>query len=278
MSDFGNSYGPWALVAGGAQGIGAAFSHYAAARGLDVVVIDIRQEALDAISTELRARYGVDVLALSIDLGASDMLERIDAGIGEREIGLLIYNAAIADVGPFFKPDTGLEFEKKRIAVNVTGPMVLSWHFGRRMLARRRGGIVLMSSGSGLKGAPYYAAYAASKAYTINLGQSLWYEFKPYHVDVLAVAGGMTLSTAAAGYQHLDTSTFQTSEQLVDEAMAVLGKQPLIVSGEAHRAAREQMNQLPDEQIIAHMARHAIDNFLGGQVPEQAIQGEIGEP
>jgi short-subunit dehydrogenase len=271
MTDFRNKYGPWALVAGGAQGIGAAYAHYAAARGLDVAVIDIHQGALDAIRVDLETRYGVECLALRIDLGASDMLEQITAGVGERAIGLLVYNAAIADVGPFFKPGTGLDFERKRIAINVSGPLVLTWHFGRSMLARRRGGIVLMSSGSGLKGAPYYAAYAATKAYTINLGQSLWHEFKPYGVDVLAVAGGMTLSTAAAGYQHLDTSTFQTSEQLVDEAMEVLGKQPLMISGEAHRAAREQLDQLPDEQVIAFMAQHAIDNFLGGKPPEQAI-------
>ncbi len=271
MSDFADKYGPWALVAGGAQGIGEAYARYAAARGVNVVVIDVHQPALDAIAADLKARHGVDCLALRIDLAAPDMLEQVVAAVGERAIGLLVYNAGIADVGPFFKPDKDLTFEKMRLAVNVTGPLVLTYHYARPMLARRRGGIVLMSSGAGLKGAPYYAAYSASKAYEIALGQALWREFAPYHVDVLAVAGGMTLSTAAAGYAHLDTSNFQTPAQLVDEAMGALGRQPMIVSEANHRANHEKMKLVPDEQIIEYLANHAIDNFLGGKPPEQAV-------
>ena len=99
----------------------------------------------------------------------------------------------------------------------------------------------------------------------------MWREFAPYHVDVLAVAGGMTLSTAAAGYAHLDTSGFQTPAQLVDEAMAALGRQPMIVSEANHRANHEKMKLVPDEQIIDYLANHAIDNFLGGKPPEQAV-------
>ena len=82
-------------------------------------------------------------------------------------------------------------------------------------LSRRRGGIILMSSGAGLQGAPYYSHYAATRAYNIVLAESLWAEFKPHDVDVLACVAGMTLSTAAKGYQHLDTSEFQTTDELV---------------------------------------------------------------
>lgn len=273
MSDFASRYGAWALIAGGAQGIGEAYTRYAATHGLNVVVIDIDQPALDAIAVESRTKHGVECLPLRIDLSAPDMLEQVVAAVGDREIGLLVYNAAIADVGPFYKPDRDLAYEKARIAVNVLGPLALTWHYARPMLQRRRGGVVLMSSGSGLKGAPYYAAYSATKAYEITLGQALWHEFAPYQVDVLAVAGGMTLSTAAAGYAHLDTSTaaFQTSADLVDEAMAALGKQPLIITGTGHRASQEQLRALPDEQVIGFLAQHAIDTFLGGKPPEQAI-------
>ena len=88
-ADFREKYGPWALVAGGAQGIGAAYSHYAAARGINVAVIDIHQGALDAIRADLETRYGIECLALRVDLGASDMLEQISTGVGEREHGAL---------------------------------------------------------------------------------------------------------------------------------------------------------------------------------------------
>ncbi len=271
MTEFTNKYGPWALVAGGAQGIGEAYSRYAAEHGLNVIVLDKDQSALDKITADLTKAHGVECLAVKVDLSAPDMLEQVVAAVGKREVGLMIYNAGIADVGPFFKPNTGLDFEKMKIAVNVTGPLLLTYHFAKPMLARQAGGIVLMSSGAGLKGAPYYAHYSATKAYDIALGQALWGEFKPYNVDVLAVAAGMTLSTAAEGFKHLDTTHFQTPKQLVDEAMEALGKQPMIVSEANHRASHEQSRSLPDEVIINYLADHAINNFLGGKPPKQAI-------
>jgi short-subunit dehydrogenase len=271
MTEFKDQYGPWALVAGGAQGIGEAYSRYAAEKGLNVIVLDVNEPALDQISVSLKKDYGVDCLAVKVDLSAADMLEQVIEAVADRAVGLMVYNAGIADVGPFYKADTGLEFEKKRLAVNVTGPLLLTYHYAKPMLARKAGGVVLMSSGAGLKGAPYYSAYSASKAYEIALAQALWAEFKPYNVDVLAVAGGMTLSTAAEGFNHLDTSNFQTPAELVDEAMEYLGKQPMIVSEENHRAGHEQMRVLPDEQVIQYLADHAVTNFLGGSLPEQSI-------
>ena len=271
MSDFQKKYGPWALVAGGALGIGEAFSCYAAERGLNVVVLDREQAALDAIAARLPEEFGVECLPVQVDLSASDMLDQVIDAVGDREVGLLVYNAAISDVGPFYKPNTGLDFEKARIAVNVSGPMLLTYHFARPMLARRAGGVILMSSGSGLQGGPYYSAYSASKAYSITLGEALWHEFKPYNVGVLAVAAGLTLSTAAVAMQHIDAEKLQTTEEVVEEAMNVLGKQPLLIPGEYNRADREKLNQLPLEQQIAAIADHAVTNFLGGKPPEQAL-------
>ena len=165
MSEFQERYGPWALVAGGALGIGEAYAKFAAAKGVNVIVLDREQEALDAIANRLPDEFGVECLAAQVDLSADDLLDQVATAVGDREVGLMVYNAAISDLGPFFKPNTGLDFEKARIAVNVSGPMLLTYHFARPMLARRSGGIVLMTSGTGFQGSPYYAAYAATRAY-----------------------------------------------------------------------------------------------------------------
>ena len=271
MNGIKDRYGPWALVAGGAQGIGAAYSRFTAAAGLNVIVLDVSAEALDEFVPGLQQEYPIDALGLPIDLARADLVDAIADAIGEREVGLLIYNAGLADVGPFYKADTGLPWELAKIAVNVSGPFLLSYHFGKGMLARRRGGIILMSSGAGLQGSPYYAHYSATRAYNIVLAEALWGEFKPYNVDVLACVAGMTLSTAAKGYQHLDTSNFQTTEELVEEAMAALGQQCTLIAGEHNRKNREMIKDLPREQLIEIMAQHAIDNFLGGEPPEQNL-------
>ena len=271
MTDFSQKYGPWALVAGGAQGIGEAWSRYIAERGVNVIALDREQTALDRIKRQLPEEFGVKCLPVRVDLSDDDMLEQVVDAVGNREVGLLVYNAAIADVGPFFKENTGLDFERARIAVNVTGPTVLTYHFAKPMLRRRAGGIVFMSSGAGMKGAAFYSAYSATKAHGINLAEALWYEFRPYNVDVLAVVAGMTLSTAARDFEHLDTSAFQTPEECVAEAMTVFGKEPCIISGEAHRAGHEQLAQLPNTVAVEAMAQNALNDFLGGTPPPQAL-------
>ncbi len=271
MSEFSQRYGPWALIAGGAQGIGEAYSRHVAARGLNVVILDISEDALNEFVPTIEREYGVDCLGVEIDLARPDLLGAVTQAVGEREIGLLIYNAGLADVGPFYKPDTGLEYEQMKIAINVTGPFVLSYHYAKPMLARKSGGIILMSSGAGLQGSPYYAHYSATKAYDIVLAEALYGEFKPYNVDVLACVAGMTLSTAAKGYEHLDTSTFQTTTELVEETMAALGKQCTLIAGELNRKNREAMKDMPKEQLIEIMSQHAIENFLDGKVPKQNI-------
>ena len=271
MTKFADKYGPWALVAGGAQGIGEAYSRQLALLGLNVAVLDSSREALDRFVPALAAETGVETLALHIDLSSTQLLEEVKQAVGEREIGMLVYNAGLSDVGPFYKADSGLDYELKKIAINVTGPFVFCYHFAKAMLARRRGGIILMSSGAGFQGSPYFSHYAATRAYNIVLGESLWAEFKPYGVDVLSCAAGMTLSTAAKGFEHLDTSTFQTPEQLVEEAIAALGQQSLLIASDAQREGVEASRSVPREMIVKFMAEHAVDNFLDGEIPDQNI-------
>lgn len=278
MAGFQQRYGPWAVIAGGAQGIGAAYARHLAQRGLKLIVIDRSAEALQVIAAELVQAHGTECATLQLDLADADRLEQLLPVIAGREVGMLVYNAALADVGPFYKMETGLALERRRIAVNVTGPLELVYALGKPMLARGRGGIILMSSGAGLQGAPYYAHYAATKAYAITLAESLWHEFQPYGVDVLACIAGMTLSTAASGYTHLDTSGFQTPEEVVSEAMTALGRSCSVITGERNRQNRALLATLPREQQVGIIGRHAIDNFLGGVAPPQRLDDDPGVP
>lgn len=271
MTEFASRYGPWALIAGGAQGIGAAYTTYVAAQGLNVFVVDHCSDALDSFTKAIANTYSVECIGIHVDLAQIDMLDGIVAAVGDSAIGLLVYNAGLADVGPFYKQDTDIEFEKKKIAINVTGPMLLCHHFGKFMLTRQAGGIILMSSGAGLQGSPYYAHYSATKAYDIALAEALYGEFKPYNVDVLACIAGLTASTAADAFKHIDPALIQTPEQLVDEAINALGKQCRIIAGEMNRSRRALAQSLSQEQLVDIMAQHAIDNFFNGEIPKQNI-------
>ncbi len=267
-------YGPWALIAGGAQGIGRAWAERLAEEGLNLLVLDREAQLLHNACRDIAAAHDVSCEPLVADLANPDVLASVTAAVGEREVGLLVYNAAMADVGPFYKQQGSLENELIKAQVNMLSPLSMVYHFAKPMLARKRGGIVLMSSGSGFQGAPYYAHYAATKAYSIVLAESLCFEFKPYHVDVLACVAGMTLSPAVAAAvergegQH---SVYQTPEEVVEEGLAALGREPSHVCGVHNRDNQSQLNSLPREQAITAISQHAVRNFLDDKTPTQLL-------
>src|SRR5262245_24198213 len=94
---FRSRYGPCALVAGSAVGLGAEYARQIAALGLDLVLLDRDAEPLAATAAEARS-LGVEVEALVVDLARSDLVEAIGPAIEKREIGLLVYNAAVGTV------------------------------------------------------------------------------------------------------------------------------------------------------------------------------------
>ena len=76
-SDFAERYGPWALVAGASDGVGAAYARAMAERGLHVVLLARRQAVLDEVAASLRADTGVETRAVAIDLAAPDAMAQI---------------------------------------------------------------------------------------------------------------------------------------------------------------------------------------------------------
>ncbi len=187
---FPDRYGPWALVAGASDGMGAAYARALAQRGLNIVLIARREALLEQLETEITAAHRVDVRTLVLDLSRDDRLNVIADQTSDIDIGLLIYNAAYPVIGPFL--DQSLERQLRSIRVNCDGPIQLAHHFGRRMSARGLGGIILMSSLSSLQGAALIANYAATKAWTLAFAEALSFELGDLGVDVLASCPGAT--------------------------------------------------------------------------------------
>jgi short-subunit dehydrogenase len=267
--NFARQYGPWALVAGASEGIGGAWADYAASQGLSVAIVARDPEKLEKKRQELVTTFGVEVLTISQDLGAADAVENIIAGVADREIGLLVSNAALATVGGFWADD--IEFERQRINVNCCSPFGLTYHYGALMKARRRGGIVLMSSGTGLIGSPYYTHYGATRAYNIILAEGLWYELKPDNVHVLACMAGLTSSpgvTDALEVARARGSLINTPEENVEEAILYLGKRPSMQVGAPNRRMMFVVTRLlPRSLGIREIGKHALNNFLNGVRP-----------
>jgi uncharacterized protein len=183
-------YGQTALVAGASEGLGAAWAHALAAHGLDLILIARRPEPLAEITRELTQKFGIIALPLTIDLAAPDASERIANATSDRPVDLLILNAAASHIGPFLA--AGLSTHQQIAAVNMLTPLALLRHFGEKMVERRRGGIILMSSVAALQGSGYLTTYAGTKSFLKVLAESLWCEWRPYNVDVIACCAGAT--------------------------------------------------------------------------------------
>ncbi len=187
--DFLRRYGPWALVAGGSSGIGAAFAEELAARGCHLVVV-ARDPEVGAMAADLAARHGVSTRGVDLDLARPDLVTALEGHVADLEVGLLVWNAAAAPKGRFDRTDP--DALDAAVDVNVRGPVRLVRHLAPAMVARGRGGIVLMSSLAAGQGSAVLATYAATKAFTRVWAEGLWADLGPHGVDVVAVTPGAT--------------------------------------------------------------------------------------
>jgi len=86
-SAFRERYGPWALVAGASEGIGAEFCHKLAARGLSIALVARRPEPLDRLASELERAHGVRTRRFAFESRLREHLEELGARDRDLELG-----------------------------------------------------------------------------------------------------------------------------------------------------------------------------------------------
>lgn len=252
--DFRARYGPWALVAGASAGMGAEFATQIAALGLNLVLVARRAEMLDAFAQELSTGYSIQTRSLSLDLADANAAARIVDQTGDLEIGLLVYNAALSAVGPFFQ--TPLADHLLELETNCRTPMSLVYLLGQKMLARRQGGIVLLSSLSALQGTALISNYTATKAYNLILAEGLWEELRSQGIDVLAALPGATSTPNYNSSTDRHAAPTASPRRVVTLTLAALGKEPSVVPTFPNKLAAFAMQHLmPRKMAIAIMGR-----------------------
>jgi len=189
-------YGPWALIVGGSEGVGAEFARQLAEDGFKLVLVARKQAPLDELGAEMRGN-GAEVRVLSADLSKPGVLDHVRTATDDIEVGLLVYNAGANDTrGDFL--DLPREVPDSVIAINVLGQTDFARHYGQPMKARGHGGIILTGSLGGYLGSPTLAAYTAAKAFSRIFTEALWAECRPHGVDVLHLNIGFTATPAMA--------------------------------------------------------------------------------
>jgi short-subunit dehydrogenase len=219
-----SKYGPWALIIGGSEGVGAAFARKLAAQGFKLALVARKLEPLEALAASLRAG-GTEVRTLSADLSEATVLEKVRAVTDGIEVGLLVYNAGANNTrGNFLELPAAVT--DSVIAINVLGQVNFARHYGASMCQRRRGGIILTGSLGGYLGSPSLAAYTASKAFSRIFTEALWAECAPFGVDVLHLNIGFT-ATPAMARLGMDISVAEAPENVAQQGLDNIANGPL---------------------------------------------------
>ncbi|MBN2344552.1 MAG: SDR family NAD(P)-dependent oxidoreductase [Deltaproteobacteria bacterium] len=253
-------YGPWALVAGASEGLGAAFATQLAEAGLNLILVARRQDVLQMFGDQLKDQFHIAVHCIGADLSTPETGKMLLQAFEEKQAGLLIYNAAYSKVGPFIER-TAHELNST-VDVNVRGPLLLI-HALLPRLIERRGGVVLMSSLSGNQGTSGVAAYAASKAFNSILGQSLWYELRPLGVDVTVCCAGAIrtpgyLSVASKSGEVREAPGTLDAAVVARTALRALGRKPFVIPGRMNRFADWMMTRLLPRKLSVQVMGNAM--------------------
>jgi short-subunit dehydrogenase len=254
-------YGPWAVIAGGSEGVGSEFARMLAEDGFNLVLIARKPGPLE--ETALRCRQlGVEVRALSVDLLDPESVARISEATSDVEVGLLIYNAGASTCNePFL--EAGLPEFQKVIDLNMSRMLDLVHHFGRPMVTRRRGGILLVGSLSGYMGAVRHSVYAGVKAFSRMFAESLWLELREHNVDVLELVLGVTRTPAMERIGlNFDAPGMIVNDpaEVAREGLDHLADGPVLVAG--GNAERAEANSAPDRARVVLEAHEAIRELM----------------
>lgn len=264
-------YGPWAVIAGGSEGVGAEFATQLAGAGLNLVLIARKPGPLADTADRCR-EIGVQVHTIAVDLLDTESIWRISAETADLEVGLLIYNAGANTCRQKFL-DADLTDIARVVDLNVTRMLELVHHFGRPMRARRRGGILLIGSSAATYGSVRQSVYAGVKAFSRLFAESLWLELRDCGVDVLELVLGVTRTPAMerAGL-NFDVPGISVAEpaDAAREGLQNLASGPVFIAGD--NAAAVHRGSGPDRAAIVLGGHRLMQKLIGAS--RRDVSGE----
>lgn len=267
---FAEKYGPWAVVAGASDGVGAAFARELAARGLNVVMVARRQAVLDEAAAAIREQTGVQTRTLAVDLSEPGAAGVLADATHDIDVGFLVY---CAGADPNFQHflDSPVAAAEAMVVRNCLAPLRLCHHFAKPMVERGRGGVVLFGSGAGLVGGPNMVAYGSSKAFDMVFAEALWSELHDRGVDVLGLILGKTDTPALRELEHRRGQLASVDDvppgaasvdDVIAEAFENLTNGPTWFVGEELRGMVQMLTSL-DRNEAAHLMAQAISAAMG---------------
>ena len=233
------------IVTGGATGIGRAYCLGLAAEGARVVVADIADPL--PVVKEIEARGG-QALAVGCDVSREEDAQRMATMTLDRwgRIDVLVTNAAVYAVlkrRPFM--EISVEEWDRVMAVNLRGLFLCARAVFPAMKAQGKGKIINISSGTFMKGIPFFIHYTTSKGGVVGFTRSLARELGDYGIRVNAIAPGFTESG-----ENMKTITPELAQGQVQERMIKRAQKPEDLVGTCVFLASDDSDFMTGQTIL----------------------------
>jgi len=185
--------GQVAIITGSSRGIGRAIALRMAEHGAKVVVSSRKVAACEEVVKTIQEKYGKDrAIAIAANISSKDDLANLVAETERHwgQVNVLVCNAAS---NPYYGPQAGIADEqfRKILDNNIVANHWLINLVAPKMIQRKTGSIIIVSSIGGLRGSPVIGAYCISKAADMQLARNLAVEYGPHNVRVNCIAPGL---------------------------------------------------------------------------------------